>query len=67
MKLCNPKDTAVAVEIFIGPGEWFKTEVASKAEVDVPDELASYAKSAYGLVDVAPVKTEVASKVKKGE
>jgi hypothetical protein len=50
MKLQNPKDSALDVELFVAPGEWFKLTLGAGEVGDVPDELSAAAMASHGLV-----------------
>lgn len=66
MKLCNAGNKVIVVELFLGPGDWFKAEVASGASVEIADELAEAAKVGFGLVEVAkPAEVVKAPKAEK--
>jgi len=54
MKLHNCGGSTVHLEIFEGPGQWFKAEVPAGGSVDVPAELAEHAAQAYGLTENPP-------------
>lgn len=58
MKLKNHKSNPLAVEIFLGPGEWFKVTAEAGAVFEVPDELADAVKAQYGVVDAPKAKAE---------